>query len=327
MANEEQLSILKRGFSIWNQWRIANPNADVDISEGNLDFTDLIFVNLRKANLSGARLGVANLTGADLQGANLSYTDLQEANLSRAHLAQAIFSRSEMGYTIFGNSDLSEAIGLEDVVHHGPSTIGTDTIAKSRGKIPDVFLKGCGLSDWETEAKKLYTPGLSNEDINKILSTMFGLCTCQVLQISPLFISYSHADSNFVDKLESQLNKDGIRFWRDIHDMKSGRMETQIERAIRQNPTVLLVLSEHSLSSDWVEHEVRTARSLEKETERDVLCPVALDGSWKSSRWSKRIMEQIVEYNILDFSEWQDNSKFDGVFRKLIDGLALFYKG
>ena len=63
--------------------------------------------------------------------------------------------------------------------------------------------------------------------------------------------------------------------------MKAGRIETQIDRAIRQNPTVLLVLSENSLNSDWVEHEVRTARGLEKEIGRDVLCPVALDDSWK----------------------------------------------
>jgi len=59
----------------------------------------------------------------------------------------------------------------------------------------------------------------------------------------------------------------------------------------------------------------------------DVLCPVALDDSWKSSHWPKRLMEQIMEYNILDFSEWQEESKFDGMFRKLIDGLQLFYKG
>jgi hypothetical protein len=56
----------------------------------------------------------------------------------------------------------------------------------------------------------------------------------QAVQISPLFISYSHADSMFVEKLENHLNNKGIRFWRDVHDMKSGRIETQIDRAIRK---------------------------------------------------------------------------------------------
>ena len=57
------------------------------------------------------------------------------------------------------------------------------------------------------------------------------------------------------------------------------------------NPTVLLILSKNSVQSDWVEHEARTARELEKELKRDVLCPVARDAAWLLSRnrpWSKR---------------------------------------
>jgi hypothetical protein len=80
------------------------------------------------------------------------------------------------------------------------------------------------------------------------------------------------------------------------------------------------------MNSDWVQHEVRAARELEKELGREVLCPVALDDSWKRSSWPKRIMEQVTEYNILDFSIWHDDDKFEFAFRKLIDGLELFYK-
>jgi hypothetical protein len=183
------------------------------------------------------------------------------------------------------------------------------------------------LSDWEIEEVKLYNPELSNEAINEILYTLYDLRASRALQISPLFISYSHTNRPFVDKLENHLNEKGIRFWRDVHDATAGRLEKVVDRAMRLNPTVLLVLSEYSLSSDWVEHEVRTARELEKETGRDVLCPVALDNSWKESRWEKHLMEQVTKYNILDFSAWEDDSKFDVMFRKLIDGLELFYKG
>lgn len=149
----------------------------------------------------------------------------------------------------------------------------------------------------------------------------------QAIQVSPLFISYNHGDSQFVEKVSESPTDKGIQFWRDIHDMKSGRIEKQIDRAIRHNPTVLLILSENSIKSDCVEHEVRTARLLEKELGRDILCPVALDDSWMSSPWPKRVMEQVMEYNILDFSEWEDDVKFENMFRRLIDGLELFYKG
>jgi hypothetical protein len=126
--------------------------------------------------------------------------------------------------------------------------------------------------------------------------------------------------------MENHLNEKGIRFWRDINDASAGRLEKVVDRAMRQNPTVLLVLSEHSVQSDWVEHEARSAPDLEKELKRDVLCPVALDDSWKSCSWPARLREQIMEYNILDFSNWKDEAEFTKKFAKMVEGLDLFYK-
>lgn len=154
-----------------------------------------------------------------------------------------------------------------------------------------------------------------------------NLRTEEPVQEPALFISYSHADAAFVDRLGIALNDKDIRFWRDIHDATAGRVEKQIEQAIRHNPTVLLVLSKNAIQSDWVEHEVRMARGLEKELKRDVLCPISLDGSWKDSPWPERVMEQVMEYNILDFSKWEDEAVFQQMFARLLDGLQLFYKG
>lgn len=287
--------------------------------------------NLDKANLSKAYLGAAYIWGTSLRQTNLSSANLEWAELSgviidAANMTGSNFSGTRIHNTIFRNLDLSETLGLGNAYHYGPSTIGTDTINKSKGTISKRFLKGCGLSDWEIESAKLYNHELSNEEIDEILYKVHDLRAKQSVQISPLFISYSHADVMFVEKLENQLDKKGIRFWRDVYDAKAGRLEKQINRALRLNPTVLLILSKHSLQSDWVEHEVREARNLEKEIGRDVLCPVALDDSWKDSPWSKRLMEQVMEYNILDFSVWKDDAKFKDTFDKLIDGLELFYK-
>ena len=70
----------------------------------------------------------------------------------------------------------------------------------SKGKIPATFLRGCGLSDFEIESAKLYNPDLTNQEINDILYKIFDLRAHQAIQISPLFISYSHADAAFVDR-------------------------------------------------------------------------------------------------------------------------------
>ena len=312
------------------------------LSMANLSRATLIGASLNRANLKETRLTEAIITDADLRDADLSgaylhQTVLATINLTGAYLYKAYFSEAylnksrftnaALAYTTLGSTDLSLAIDLEKTSHHGPSTIGMDTIYKSNGKIPEAFLRGCGLSDADIEYAKLSNPDLSNEQTNKILYRMHELRANQAIQLSPLFISYSHADTTFVNKFDSHLIKKCVRFWRDVHDAKAGRLETQIDRAIRQNPTVLLILSEHSIQSDWVEHEVRTARELEKEMGHDVLCPVALDDSWKTSPWPKRVMDQVKEYNILDFSAWKDDGKFGSTFNKLIDGLGLFYKG
>jgi uncharacterized protein YjbI with pentapeptide repeats len=317
-----------------------------DLSGATLPLADLRGAHLEKALLNGANLAGSDLKGADLYGADLrdaflsgvylygadlseadlGRTYLRRANLSGAFLMGTDLSEAKLSETVFGRNDLRETIGLDKVVHEGPSTVGTNTLEHSMGKIPGLFLRGCGLSDWEIESAKLYQPGLSTQEIDNILYRVHDLRANQALQINPLFISYSHADNVFVDEIEKYLDKKGIRFWRDIHDATAGRLEKVVDRAIRQNPLVLLVLSKNSVKSDWVEHEARKARELEKELGRDVLCPVALDDAWKDCRWPARLREQIMEYNILNFSKWKDEGEFGRMFRKLIDGLDLFYK-
>jgi hypothetical protein len=80
---------------------------------------------------------MAYFRAADLDGADLNGADLDGANLSGAIV----------GRTEFGHVDLSVVKGLETVNHYRPSTIGIDTIYKSKGKIPPVFLRGCGMPD------------------------------------------------------------------------------------------------------------------------------------------------------------------------------------
>ena len=81
---------------------------------------------------------------------------------------EADLEKATMGYTAVGNVDLSQTKGLETVGHEAPSTIGTDTLAKSQGKIPEAFLRGCGLQDWEIQVAKLYDPHLSRDERTQI---------------------------------------------------------------------------------------------------------------------------------------------------------------
>ncbi|MDQ2840624.1 MAG: pentapeptide repeat-containing protein, partial [Acidobacteriota bacterium] len=117
MANPEHVAKLKEGVKAWNQWRKANPRVGADLSRADL----------READLSGAYLRGANLSGA--------------------YLSQTNFEGAKVAFIIFADIDLSVAEGLETIQHIGPSPIGIDTIYRFGGKIPDIFLRGCGVPE------------------------------------------------------------------------------------------------------------------------------------------------------------------------------------
>jgi uncharacterized protein YjbI with pentapeptide repeats len=102
---------------------------------------------LRGADLRRANLTDTNLEGTDLSGSNLAGSNLNGANLSRANLSGTNLSGAYFSGTVVGGVDLRPAKGIKEVIHNGPSYITTDTFSRSEGDIPEVFLKGAGVSE------------------------------------------------------------------------------------------------------------------------------------------------------------------------------------
>ncbi len=324
---------------------------EADLREANLNKADLRIANLNRAHLSGANLRDTCLRGiilrkailirADLREADLTKANLTEANLSKADLSKARLPNvdlikselvktnlceSSIGNTKFGDQDLSQTKNLDKVHHHGPSTIGIDSIYKSKGMIPEVFLRSCGLSPWEIEMCRLYNPDLTPNEISEIISTeLFSKRTKKFPFHRGVFISYSHSDSDFVDKLRNCLMDSGfVTVWLDKHDMEAGDIQKQVHRQLRMQDIVLVVLSENSIESDWVENELRLARKIEKEEKRDALCPVCLDNSWKE-KMDDVLWGRLGKKFIVDFSVWK-TKKFGGQFTKLLNGILKNYE-
>jgi hypothetical protein len=291
------------------------------LSEANLSRAYLSEANLSEANLILAKLSRADLTEADLSGAELS-----EANLNKTDLSGANLGSATIGWTSFGDVDLSVVKGLDTVEHRGPSTIGIDTLQKSKGDIPEDFLRSCGMSPWEIEIARLYDMALTPVEISDILDeNIFRARTEGPIYIGGIFISYSHDDSKFVDKLYEELKESGASVWLDRHDLLAGPLEKQIVRALRIQDIVIIVLSKNSIESDWVENELEMARKKEKDEGREVLCPIALDDSWKKKVEGDVLWRQLKKKNILDFSSWQ-TEKFNSQFKKLLDGIKINYE-
>jgi uncharacterized protein YjbI with pentapeptide repeats len=303
MATEKHLLKLKEGVKRWNSWRRAHMELRPDLSSANLreadllgaDLTEAILfqadlaranlvganlgeADLREANLAEAQLASADLRGADFSGADLTQASLLRANLTGANLAKADLQKTDLGgadltgadlsqadltdaniySTNFANNDLSTTRGLEMAKHLAPSTVGINTIYKSRGKIPLAFLRGAGAPEVFIE----YMPSLVEP-----ASIQFYSC----------FISYSSGDQEFADKLYADLQNEGVRCWFARHDVKGGKkLHEQIDEAIRRYERLLLILSLNSLSSAWVETEVRNALRRERTEKNRVLFPVRL---------------------------------------------------
>jgi hypothetical protein len=351
MANPEHLEILKRGVETWNRWRLDNPvilpdlrSADLngadlfdanlsyaDISYTNLGYTDLSHANLSYANLRYARLGHADLSYVDLShadlrlatfinaylnsanliNANLSYTDLVNIDLSHARLSGADFTDARLAQATFADNDLSEVKGLDAVRHEAPSSIGVDTLYKSAGKIPEEFLRGCGVPD----------------DFIAFIPSHFGIQ--QAIQFYSCFISYSTHDEEVARRLYSRMRDEKLRVWFAPEDAKGGeKLYEQIERAIQVHDRLLIVLSERSLESKWVMTEIRRARKAELRENRRKLFPIRLVDYETLQAWEcfdadtgEDLASEVRQYFIPDFSNWKEHDAFEKAFDRLLRDL------
>ena len=298
--------------------------SNANLSSAGLCGTSLFLTSLRGADLRGADLSNANLTGADLRGADLHDVSLGRAQLIESDLSGTNLRGAGLYATVLSDLNLSEAIGLDMVKFSGRCTIGVDTLDRSKGRIPDSFLRGCGLRPWQILEAKAYDPDLTADEFTNLQYDVINVRNRGPIFISGVFISYSHQDVSFADKVYKRLYDEGASVWLDRHDALAGDLNKQISRAIQLNDIVLLVLSKASIESDWVEHELEMARDKEKEEGRDVLCPVALDDAWKSKP-KDQLWRQLWKKNVLDFSKWK-TKEFKTVFDKLVAGLKINYE-
>jgi uncharacterized protein YjbI with pentapeptide repeats len=313
MANPEHLAILKKGVLAWNQWRAENPDVNPDLSHSNISGVVVFqYTPSRSQNpvyeitkyRPSVDLRYANLNDTNFTGAMLQLVDFTCTSLSGADLAEAIVFD-----TNFSNVDLSTVKGLETVSHSGPSTIGIDTIYKSKGKIPHAFLRGAGVPD----------------NFIEFMASLVGTG----IEFYSLFISYSTKDQEFAERLHADLQAKGIRCWFAPHDMRSGKkVHEQIDEAIRFYDKLLLILSPASMESEWVKTEISKARKREIKEGKRILFPIRLcsfealrDWECFDSDTGKDSAREIREYFIPDFSNWKDHDSYRLAFDRLLKDL------
>jgi hypothetical protein len=279
-----------------------------DLSDSFLSGAFLIHSNLRCSCLRSAIIGGADFSYADLSNADLSRSLAPHTNFTSATLADADFSSMLLADTVMSDVDLSKVKGIDTCVHRGPSTLDYRSLARS-GQLPLSFLRGCGLPDVLIE----YLPSILGRPI----------------QFYSCFISYSTIDQLFADRVHADLQANGVRCWFAPHDIRGGRkLRDQIDEAIRVYDRLLLILSDHSMNSEWVNTEIANARQREMREKRQMLFPISLVPFEKIKDWKafdadtgKDSAREIREYFIPDFSNWKDHDSYQTAFQRLLRDL------
>jgi hypothetical protein len=143
------------------------------------------------------------------------------------------------------------------------------------------------------------------------------------------FISYSHRDQTFTDLLVSRLKERGIRVWYAPEDIKAGKkIHEEVFEAISVIDKLVVVLSEASINSVWVQTEIRRVLKREREEDRRILFPISLIPIDELKKWEcfdadsgKDLAVVLREYYIPSVIDWNDPSHFEAFFEEIVRGL------
>ncbi len=273
-----------------------------DLSYADTSNSILGASSMRGAILVGAIMWHTDWSHSNLEDADLTRADLRSTNLSRTYLSGANFDHARLGHTVLGDTDLSKVKGLDSCEHFEPSILDISTLARS-GRLPLPFLRGCGLPDTYID----YLPSLLNDPI----------------QFYSCFISYSSKNHEFAERLYADLQNKGVRCWFAPEDLRIGdKFRQRIDESIRLHDKLLLVLSEDSISSAWVENEVESALEREHNAKRLVLFPIRIDEAVVNTQmaWAASLRRQ---RHIGDFTSWKNHDAYQQSFDRLLRDLKV----
>ena len=135
------------------------------------------------------------------------------------------------------------------------------------------------------------------------------------------FISYSHADGGFAERLHSDLEEAGVVCFFAPKNLSIGALtRPALDENVRRHDKLLLILSKHSVRSQWVEQEVESALAKERAQGQMVLFPVRIDDSILEHQggWPELIRNT---RHIGDFTKCTEATLYRQSFERLLHDL------
>ena len=191
----------------------------------------------------------------------------------------------------------------DKIMPESSSVDGIDALIHAGGNYPDVSSEGSGMPDSLIVASPSVTGSMN--------PIPFYSC----------FISYSTKNQDFAERLHADLEANGVRTWFDQKHLKIGdKIRLDVNEAIGVHDKLLLILTKHSIASDWVEGEVEAALERERKEKLIVLFPIRLDDSVMETPigWASPIRQT---RHIGDFRGCKNHSAYQSAFARLLNDL------
>ena len=294
--------------------------ADLDrtvLSDADLSGANLTNANLQRSSLIGTNLSGANLTGANFSGANLVRSNLSEASLNDADLFQTQIwgcnmagtdvAGASLGYTVLQDCDLRGVVGLEQVRHDAPSSVGVDTVYRSGGLVPAAFLAGAGV------------PGS--------IATLQEVIVADAPVLTEFYISCRDDDEEFARKLAADLSGQGVNAYVFSERVRGNALvsrlsssdQEEIERWLRNYDKLIVVASSRALDTEAILNDITAARDKQQSADKWLLYYVAPDNGLM--RPSGRAARAMAAENIIFDLRPEDAATYEAEVAKLAEAL------
>lgn len=96
-------------------------------------------------------------------------------------------------------------------------------------------------------------------------------------QYAPVFVSYSHGDKQRVEPFVTEIRSAGVRVLGDWDFHPGDSLQTKISQSISRSGYLLVLLSQQSVSSSWVEKELQIGMNRELKERRVSVLPILLE--------------------------------------------------
>lgn len=219
------------------------------------------------AQLSGAKFDNSSAAGANFSEANLQESTIKSASFAGAKLTKANLLRADLTGSNFTKANLAES-DLEDAI--------LDDTEFSNADLRGAVLKGVNLHKAILNRTRVFYESLRLATFlsSSLTDNSFVLERMKKVRV---FISYSHGDGWFAERLEEALREKSIDVWIDKNEILVGdSLLGRIREGIDSSDFVCALISHFSISSSWVQSELEIALNQQIEAKKVKVLPLML---------------------------------------------------